>query len=140
MALCVAFVSASLACTNPPRSPGRAYAAVSNPMRDNVAFVGRFKTAVVPPLGILYSHVKAPAFANAVDASFGTKRGEATMYAIGLPPIPSIAPAIDLVTWGDGSEKKAAEDGGITNVTYVDYEARVVLMFFRQLKIVAYGD
>lgn len=81
--------------------------------------VAGYKAGVIPPLGIIYSNVKAPL--ATVPTTLGPKTGQATVHHISTPPIPGIMPSIAIVSWGDASEKAATADGGITRVDQVDY-------------------
>ena len=82
--------------------------------RQGAFAVGRYTTAVIPPLGVLYSNVSAPAAAAVSGKGFGTKRGTATVHSIGLPPIPigGLIMGVNLFSWGDMSEERALADGG----------------------------
>jgi hypothetical protein len=107
--------------------------------RAAVLRVGDTKAAVIPPLGILYSHVRAPLMAVA-PSHLGTRRGEASVIQLATPPLPGIAPPIPLVAWGDASMEAAAGNAGIRDVTHMDYELTTVLMVWRRLTVITYGD
>jgi hypothetical protein len=38
------------------------------------------------------------------------------------------------------SEKTSAANGGITQVTHADYEMTVVLLFYRRVTLITYGE
>ncbi|MHA7839143.1 MAG: TRL domain-containing protein [bacterium] len=101
--------------------------------------VGETNAAVVPPLGVLYSRVRAPATAD-LPRRVGARRGVATTTQIATPPLPGIAPPIPLIAWGDASLEEAAADGGIQRITHMDYQLTVILMIWRRFELIAYGD
>ena len=98
------------------------------------------KTAVAPPPGFIYSHYKAPL--DVGPGTIGPKKGTATVHQIGLPPIPvtGLATGLDLFSWGDASVKAAAENGGIRKVDQIEYDYRVILMFYREFTTEVYGE
>jgi len=109
----------------------------------NSQVVTGIRTSVIPPGGVLYTHYKAP-ITTGFDPSrsLASKRGEAVVRQIALPPMPfpGLATGLDLVSWGDASIKQAAANGGITDVEHVDYELKTVLMVFRKFTVEVYGD
>jgi hypothetical protein len=84
--------------------------------------IAGYKAGVIPPLGLIYSHVKAPL--GATPTTLGPKTGRSTVHEIGLPPLPlpGLYTGINLVSWGDASEKAATADGGISQIDQLDYE------------------
>lgn len=84
--------------------------------------IAGYKAPVIPPLGLIYSRVKAPLSAR--PTAVGPKTGQATSHHISLPPLPfpGLWTGIDLFSWGDASENTALADGGITEASQVDYE------------------
>lgn len=94
------------------------------------------RAPIVPPCGILYTHIKAPCSTKYkktpvegrvgyVDSSvkyiyepfFGTSWG-----------------------WGDASIQKIAERKGIKNIEYVDYEYLNILRIYQEVKIIPHGQ
>ena len=114
--------------------------APGSPSRQAAFFVTRTKAAVIPPVGMIYSRVKAPIVAGVSGKPVGPLVGRASANSIAIPPNPFGIPAVALFTWGDMSKQAAATNGGITNVTHADYEMTLVLMFFRRVTLVAYGQ
>jgi hypothetical protein len=104
------------------------------------AYIGGSRVAVIPPQGILWTSIGAPLKTDATGKPQGSKVGTATARAIATPPIPGIAPSIPLVAWGDASEEAAMADGGISDVTGVDYEGRVFLLMYRSLTVKVHGN
>ena len=104
------------------------------------AFLGsRTKAAVIPPIGILYTGTKAPVAAGVSGKSLGSRIGRSSVNSIAIPPNPFI-PAVALFSWGDMSERTSAANGGITKVTHADYEMTMVLLFFRRVTLITYGE
>lgn len=110
------------------------------PGRFGTAYVSGSRVAIMPPQGIIWTSVGAPLKLDASGKPQGSRVGEATARAIATPPIPGLAPSIPLFAWGDASEETAMADGGITDVTGVDYEGRVVLMIYRSLTVKVHGN
>lgn len=130
LACCLALLALPACVTSIPGSPSRQAA----------FYVTRTKAAVIPPVGVVYSRVSAPVAAGVSGQPLGTRVGRATATSIAIPPNPFGIPAVGLFTWGNMSEKASAADGGITNVTHADYEMTVILLFFRQVTLLTYGD
>ena len=100
--------------------------------------------AVIPPTGILYTEVHAPV--SLTPGPIGDRKGVATAYRIGPPPIlswvtgvPALPSLNNWFAWGDASSKAAAADGRITRVTHVDYRYQTVLTVFQSLTLEVYG-
>jgi hypothetical protein len=101
--------------------------------------IGNTKAAVIPPLGIFFSQVRAPVGAR-TPTRIGPRRGVASVNQIAIPPIPGLTPSIPLFSWGDASEEEAARRGGLEKVSHLDYELTVVMMVYRRFTLIAYGD
>jgi hypothetical protein len=106
-----------------------------------VVQVSDFKSAVVPPPGIVYSDFKAPQRA-ATAGTLGTRKGTAMVQSIGLPPLPfpGLSTGVNLFSWGDASTEEAKRDGGVSRVTHVDYDFRMILMIYRRYTTEVYGN
>jgi hypothetical protein len=79
------------------------------------------------PTGIIYTEVKAPVAAS-----------ENTTYSkVGVATATSI---LGLIATGDASIKAAMEDGRITRIKYVDYEAKNILGIYGEYTTTVYGD
>jgi hypothetical protein len=102
--------------------------------------IAKQRVAVIPPQGLLYTAYHAPL--DFEPASFGSKKGRATSYQIGLPPLPwaGLRRGLDLLAWGNASQRRAAVNGGITEVTHADYELRSYLYIFRIFTTEVYGN
>jgi hypothetical protein len=105
------------------------------------AQVSDFTSAIVPPPGILYSGFKAPQRPQATGP-LGSKKGTARVQSIGLPPlpVPGLATGVNLFSWGDASTEEAKRNGGVSQVTHVDYDFRMILMIYRRYITEVYGN
>ena len=113
----------------------------TNAQRQGLMQIGDTRAAVLPPLGLLWSRVKAPLFSGAPE-NVGPRKGEATVNQIAIPPlpVPGMATGIPLVSWGDASRASAAQDGNIETVSHMDFELTTLLLFYRRFKVIAYGE
>ncbi len=81
-----------------------------------------------PITGLIFTELKAPFYAgNGQD--LGAKVGRAECQGF-----------LGLVAIGDASIQKAAENGEITNIKAIDYEAFNVLGVFCRFTTIVYGD
>ena len=78
------------------------------------------------PIGVAYTDVKLPV--DAESATAGDKVGEATCKSI-----------LALVATGDCSIEAARQDGNISEVTHVDWEANNILGIIGNYKLTVYG-
>jgi hypothetical protein len=91
-----------------------------------VPTLGCIAAPVVPPLGLVYTNVRAPL---APRGEVGSRRGVSEATSI-----------LGLISLGDASVKAAASNGGIRDVKLVDYEYTNVLLIFQRYTTIAYGD
>ncbi|MBM4080838.1 MAG: hypothetical protein FJ278_14130 [Planctomycetes bacterium] len=90
---------------------------------------GLYQAPVMPPIGIVYTGVKAPLDTDMANTPVTGKKGTASsVYVLGL------------IATGDASIKAAADDGGITKVEHVDYEYFNVLFVFSRFTTIVYGQ
>lgn len=110
-------------------------------------FFTHLKTGVIPPTGLIYTDIHAPIApldtTPAIDLG-SVKKGTATTHSIGLPPFLGLLvgapiPALGLFSWGNGSERAAAVNGGITQVTHTDYKYRIILFIYQSYTTEVYG-
>ena len=90
---------------------------------------GCYSTPIMPPTGVLYSTVEAPASLSIAGQNLGTRRGEASCVSL-----------LGLIAWGDCSAKAAADAGSIGELKHLDYSYTNVLLVWQSLTIVAYGN
>lgn len=74
-------------------------------------FTACYSAPIMPPPGMLYSEISAPADVDATGAELGSKVGRATSESY-----------FGLVAMGDCSIEAAAANGGIERIDHVDYE------------------
>ena len=95
-----------------------------------VLLVGCVQAPVVPPLAILYTNIQAPLDADFENTEMGSKEGEATCTSI-----------MSLISFGDCSTRKAAENGFITTIKHADYKFKnYIFGFLQMLTVRVYGD
>ncbi|OQX62042.1 MAG: TRL-like protein family [Desulfococcus sp. 4484_241] len=93
-----------------------------------LAFIPTIFGCATPfPYGSLYTEVKMPIGASANVKA--TKKGVAESKSI-----------LGLVATGDSSIKTAMRNGGITRISYVDWEAENILGIIGTYKTVVYGQ
>jgi len=80
------------------------------------------------PYGILYTEVKAPVAAGEGGVAY-SKVGKAKATSI-----------LGLVATGDCSIKTAADEGGIKDIKYVDYDAKNILGIYGEYTTTVYGN
>lgn len=140
MALAMGCLSLLTGCVS--FHPGVLMGVVRTPARTLTATVSGNRIAVIPPQGAIWTNVRAPATAGVTGKPQGSRTGEATVSGIALPPLPirGMSGGTPLFSWGDASEEAAMADGGITDVTGIDYEGRVILMIYRSLTLRVHGN
>ena len=87
-----------------------------------------------PPLGLLYTQVKAPLTTDFDETVVRDHYGESTSIFL-MEPILGTSYA-----WDDCSLEKAAKDGNLKSVDYADYEFKLILGMFGQTTVRAYGE
>ncbi len=94
-----------------------------------VSLSGCYSTPIMPPTGLLYSNIEAPASLSIAGQNLGTRRGEASCVSV-----------LGLIAWGDCSAKAAADAGSIAELKHLDYSYTNVLLVWQSLTTVAYGN
>lgn len=82
-----------------------------------------------PPIGLAFNEITAPLDVDVENTVVTGKSGEASCYNI-----------LGLVSLGDASIQKAAENGGIATVKHADYRYLSYLFFYQRFTTVVYGD
>jgi hypothetical protein len=95
----------------------------------STGMVGCIGAPVVPPTGLIYTDMDAPLSLGGGGRDVGSKRGESSVTAI-----------LGLFSTGDGSVKKAAANGRITQIKHVDYNFRNIIGIYQEYTTVVYGD
>jgi hypothetical protein len=83
---------------------------------------------VVPPPALVQSY-QAPLDIDHAETQLGTKVGRS-----------STSNVLGLVSWGDGSTRAAAQNGGITTIRTADYEFVSYLGIYSQYTTIVHGD
>ncbi|CAN5449249.1 hypothetical protein BH09SUM1_BH09SUM1_06110 [soil metagenome] len=98
------------------------------------------KAPVVPPIGLIYTHVQAP-----LDTDFSGDKGgtDTTDLRMGQAEasyfyVPFTYGLLSFA-WGDASIKTAAQDGHLSNVHFADYEEFNILGIYANMKTHTYG-
>jgi len=84
---------------------------------------------VMPPPGLLISSYTAPLDTDVDKTDLGSKRGEASSYAI-----------LGLISMGDAGIQAAARNGGVRTIKHADYKAFNLMALFSSYTTVVYGD
>lgn len=93
-----------------------------------------WQTKVKPPVGVLFTQYSAPLTAEPNGAPVGAKVGIASTLYVRDPLITGFD-----VAWDDASIEAAAEQGGLSEVFYADYEVTQALGVFGRFTTRAYG-
>lgn len=101
-----------------------------------VAFAGcvQYNAPVMPPQGGIYTHFQAPLDVKFDGTPVCEKQGEAKSSYVGLPVYSALS-----VGWDDAMIAKAAENGGLKQVEYADYELMSILGVYAEFTVHAYG-
>lgn len=103
---------------------------------NNASRIGaNYKVPVVPPSGLLYTHVKAP-----LTTTFHNTPNEAKMKMAHKKTKCFSIPFANIdFAWGNSAIQDIAEQGGIEEVVYADYEFLNFLFFFKTFQVNVYG-
>jgi hypothetical protein len=95
----------------------------------------RWATPVRPPIGLLYTHYRAPLTADATDFVVGGPEGKSYTMAIREPFFTGQG-----VAWAQAAVEDAAREGGLKKVHYADYEMLEVLSVYSRFTVSVYGE
>ena len=90
---------------------------------------GCLSAPVVPPIGIIYTELRAPLDVDYQATPVTGKSGSAESMSI-----------LGLVATGDASAKAAADNGGIKKIEHADYYYFNVLGVVQRYRTVVYGE
>lgn len=90
--------------------------------------VGCVVAPVVPPMGGIFTDVKAPLDVDFNQSAAPSKSGEAMMTSI-----------LGMVSWGDCSIKSAAANGGLTTLDGADYKYYNILGVYQTFTTIVHG-
>lgn len=92
---------------------------------------------VRPPVGFLYTSMKAPLSTNYHQTPVASKRvGEAQAKYLYIP----FTYGLVSFSWGDVGLEEAKTMGGIKEVSYADYEVLSILGIYTEFTVYAYGE
>lgn len=83
---------------------------------------------VVPPPAMIQSY-QAPLDLDSDQTQLGSKKGTASTQNI-----------LGIVSWGDGSTRAAAQNGGISTIRGADYEFFSVFGLYSKYTTIVHGD
>jgi hypothetical protein len=83
---------------------------------------------VVPPPALVQSY-QAPLDIDNDASQLGSKRGTSSTQNV-----------LGLVSWGDGSTRAAAQDGGISTIRSADYEFVSYFGVYSKYTTIVHGD
>jgi len=81
------------------------------------------------PVGSLFTELQLPVLATSNSITADTKKGVATCESY-----------LSLFAIGDASIEKAAEKGGITQITHVDWHVKNILGIYGVYTVTVYGE
>jgi hypothetical protein len=90
---------------------------------------GYYAAPVKPPQGAFYSSIKAPMDTDAETTSMGSRSGMASSVSL-----------LSLFAFGDASTSAAAAQGGLSEVTHVDYEYFNLLGIYQKFTTIVRGN
>jgi hypothetical protein len=91
---------------------------------------GCITAPVVPPLGWIYTDIKAPLDIDYNPTNVAQKSGKSESTSI-----------LGLIATGDASTQAAAANGGVTKIDYADYAYfNVVFGVFQRYDTIVYGE
>lgn len=83
---------------------------------------------VVPPPALIQNY-QAPLDIDHDQSQLGSKRGTASTQNV-----------LGVVSWGDGSTRAAAQDGGISTIRSADYEFVTYFGVYSKYTTIVHGD
>jgi len=91
----------------------------------------------MPPVGTLFTNVKAPESAS----TLALRTGNMDKVGTSKKGASSASAFLGLISVGDASIQAAMENGGITQIHHVDYETTLILGgVFHRLTTIVYGE
>ena len=90
---------------------------------------------VKPPIGILYTHYRAPLSVESTSFVAGGPEGKSYTMAVREPYVTGQG-----VAWSEAAIQEAARQGGLKKVHYADYEILEVLSVYCKFTVHVYGE
>ena len=104
------------------------------------AACAHYKTAVIPPGGAFYTHLKAPLTVDFHGNATGPATAKASQSATKFLGIPLIGGGLLSASWDDAAIAKIATDAGMSSVSYADYELLNILGVWQTFTVSVYGN
>ena len=98
-----------------------------------------YGTEVMPPGGAIYSHIRAPLTTDFHANPVGAVTKKASSSATKFLHIPLGGLPLSF-SWDSAAIQKIAADGGISTVSYADYEFLNVLGIWSEFTVHVYGN
>ncbi len=97
-----------------------------------------FRVPVKPPQGLVYTHCRAPLTTqfSRTPATHSRVGRAGTFYLL----IPMFVQPPLVLAWNDASAERAAANGHLSIVHYVDHEFTQILGIFGHYETIAYGE
>jgi hypothetical protein len=95
--------------------------------------VSRTKGIVSPPIGLIFTHYKAPIAIDLSETPVGDMEGESGAHYLREPFFGTS------YAWGDASTNSAAQEGRLPKIEYIDYEYFQILGLYSKFTIKAHG-
>ncbi len=95
----------------------------------------RWSTPVRPPIGLLYTHYKAPLTPDASNFLVDGPEGKSYTMAVREPYFTGQG-----VAWAQAAIDEAARRGGLKHVAYADFEMLEVLSVYSKFTVHVYGE
>jgi len=93
-----------------------------------------WRAPVVPPVGLIYTHYRAPLTADATDFTISGRGGMAHTMTVREPLLTGQG-----VAWAEAAVREAAQEGGLHSVDYADYEVYSILGVYSRFTVRVYG-
>ena len=95
-----------------------------------IALTAFFSGCATPfPVGLAFTDVDFPVLATDNPITEDTKKGVSTCESF-----------LGLIAVGDASIEEAAEQGGITKITHIDWDAKNILGVYGAYTVTVYGE
>jgi hypothetical protein len=95
---------------------------------------------ILPPPGLLYSDYKAPLSTRFRDIPVGTSVTKQSSDTVKSFIIPFILGGFIGFTWDEAMIQEIADEGGIEEIAYADYDFMTILSIYSELTINVYGN
>jgi hypothetical protein len=95
----------------------------------------RWASPVRPPIGVLYTHYRAPLTPQASNFLVAGPEGKSYTMAVREPFVTGQG-----VAWAQAAVQEAAREGGLKKVAYADFEILDILSVYSRFTVHVYGE